>query len=67
MFTSKFIFLMRIKFLFNKISFSLIKFVIVHFGSYAFACHWLTLEQWAWCILFGVGTLLWGQVIDKYF
>ena len=39
------------------------KFVIVQFGSYAFACHWLTLEQWAWCFLFGVGTLLWGQLV----
>ena len=39
------------------------KFVIVQFGSYAFACHWLTLEQWAWCLVFGVGTLLWGQII----
>jgi hypothetical protein len=40
-----------------------VKFVIVQFGSYAFACHWLTLEQWAWCFLFGVGTLLWGQLV----
>ncbi len=39
-----------------------LQFIIVHFGSYAFSCHWLTLEQWAWCFLFGVGTLLWGQV-----
>ena len=39
------------------------KFVIVQYGSYAFACHWLTLEQWAWCLLFGVGTLLWGQLV----
>lgn len=23
----------------------------------------LTLEQWMWCILFGVGVLLWGQLI----
>ena len=43
-----------------------LQFVIVHFGSYAFACHWLTLEQWAWCFLFGFGTLLWGQVNYKY-
>lgn len=35
----------------------------MQFGSYAFACHWLTLEQWAWCFLFGVGTLLWGQLV----
>jgi len=42
-----------------------LQFVIVHFGSYAFACHWLTLEQWAWCILFGVGTLLWGQIVTS--
>lgn len=41
------------------------QFIIVHFGSYAFACHWLTLEQWAWCFLFGVGTLLWGQLVTS--
>jgi len=40
-----------------------LQFIIVHFGSYAFSCHWLTLEQWAWCFLFGVGTLLWGQIV----
>jgi len=40
-----------------------LQFVIVHFGSYAFACHWLTLEQWMWCFLFGFGTLLWGQIV----
>lgn len=40
-----------------------LQFIIVHFGSYAFACHWLTLEQWAWCFLFGVGTLIWGQIV----
>jgi len=39
-----------------------LQFIIVHFGSYAFSCHWLTLEQWGWCFLFGFGTLLWGQV-----
>lgn len=42
-----------------------LQFIIVHFGSYAFACHWLTLEQWAWCFLFGVGTLLWGQIVTS--
>lgn len=40
-----------------------LQFVIVHFGSYAFACHWLTLEQWMWCFLFGFGTLIWGQIV----
>ena len=45
----------------------LLQFVIVHFGSYAFACHWLTLEQWAWCLVFGVGSLLWGQVKKLFF
>jgi len=40
-----------------------LQFVIIHFGSYAFACHWLTVEQWAWCFLFGFGTLLWGQIV----
>lgn len=29
----------------------------------AFATKALTLEQWLWCLLFGVGTLLWGQIV----
>jgi len=36
--------------------------VIVQFGGFAFATAGLTLEQWGWCLLFGVGVLLWGQV-----
>jgi len=34
----------------------------VQFGGFAFATAGLTLEQWGWCLLFGVGALLWGQV-----
>ncbi|XP_055372727.1 plasma membrane calcium-transporting ATPase 2 isoform X3 [Condylostylus longicornis] len=37
--------------------------VIVQYGKMAFATKALTLEQWLWCILFGVGTLVWGQII----
>lgn len=29
----------------------------------AFATRQLTLEQWMWCLLFGIGTLLWGQMV----
>ncbi|RWS28782.1 plasma membrane calcium-transporting ATPase 3-like protein [Leptotrombidium deliense] len=37
--------------------------IIVQFGSYAFSTAKLTLEQWLWCIFFGLGVLLWGQLI----
>lgn len=29
----------------------------------AFSTKALTLEQWLWCLFFGVGTLLWGQLV----
>ena len=37
--------------------------IIVEFGSIAFSTTSLTLEQWVWCIFFGLGTLVWQQVI----
>nr|CAD7439799.1 unnamed protein product [Timema bartmani] len=37
--------------------------VIINFGNTAFSTAQLSLEQWGWCLLFGVGTLLWGQLI----
>ncbi|KAK9305677.1 hypothetical protein QLX08_003438 [Tetragonisca angustula] len=37
--------------------------VIIQYGKMAFSTKALTLEQWMWCLFFGVGTLLWGQVI----
>ncbi|XP_060516271.1 plasma membrane calcium-transporting ATPase 2 isoform X2 [Cylas formicarius] len=37
--------------------------LIVQYGKMAFSTKALTLEQWLWCLFFGVGTLLWGQVI----
>ena len=40
----------------------LLQFVIVQFGGYAFSTSGLTLEQWLWCLLIGIGELLWGQV-----
>nr|XP_023021649.1 plasma membrane calcium-transporting ATPase 2-like isoform X2 [Leptinotarsa decemlineata] len=36
---------------------------IVEYGKIAFATKSLTLEQWMWCIFFGIGTLVWGQLI----
>lgn len=35
---------------------------IVTFGSILFSVVPLDIHQWMWCILFGFGTLLWGQV-----
>ncbi|XP_052780334.1 plasma membrane calcium-transporting ATPase 2-like isoform X3 [Mya arenaria] len=37
--------------------------VIVQVGGVAFYTKGLTLHQWLWCVFFGVGTLLWGQLI----
>lgn len=35
----------------------------MEFGGYAFATTKLTLEQWLWCIFFGCGSLIWGQIV----
>ncbi|CAH1960691.1 unnamed protein product [Acanthoscelides obtectus] len=37
--------------------------VIVQYGKMAFSTKGLTLEQWLWCLFFGLGTLLWGQLV----
>ncbi|CAH8585720.1 unnamed protein product [Schistosoma rodhaini] len=37
--------------------------IIIQFGGYAFSTRPLALEHWLWCLFFGIGTLLWGQVI----
>lgn len=37
--------------------------VIVQYGGQAFSTAALTLEQWTWCTFFGVGTLVWGQLV----
>ncbi|XP_076260861.1 plasma membrane calcium-transporting ATPase 3 isoform X2 [Rhynchophorus ferrugineus] len=39
------------------------QFVIIQYGGVAFATKALTLEQWFWCLFFGIGTLLWGQLV----
>ena len=36
--------------------------IIVQLADVAFATKGLSLEQWLWCVFFGVGTLIWGQV-----
>ncbi|CAG9759318.1 unnamed protein product [Ceutorhynchus assimilis] len=37
--------------------------VIIQYGGMAFSTKALTLEQWCWCLFFGIGTLLWGQLV----
>lgn len=39
-----------------------VQILLVQYGSFAFACVALTLEQWMWCFLFGIAVLLWNQV-----
>ncbi|VDN57768.1 unnamed protein product [Dracunculus medinensis] len=36
---------------------------IVQFGGRWFSTAALNLEQWLWCLAFGIGTLLWGQIV----
>ncbi|CAH0394305.1 unnamed protein product [Bemisia tabaci] len=37
--------------------------VIIQFGGTAFSTKSLTLDQWLWCLFFGFGTLIWGQIV----
>ncbi|KAM3834499.1 plasma membrane calcium-transporting ATPase 1-like [Vipera latastei] len=37
--------------------------IIVQFGGKPFSCTALNLEQWLWSVFFGLGSLVWGQVI----
>ncbi|CAF1148670.1 unnamed protein product, partial [Didymodactylos carnosus] len=41
-----------------------VQIILVEFGSIAFSCTGLSIEQWMWCFLFGVGTLLWNQIVN---
>uniref|UniRef100_U5EU54 Calcium-transporting ATPase n=1 Tax=Corethrella appendiculata TaxID=1370023 RepID=U5EU54_9DIPT len=36
---------------------------IIQYGKVAFQTKALTPEQWLWCLFFGIGTLLWGQIV----
>ncbi|CAH8541801.1 unnamed protein product [Heterobilharzia americana] len=42
----------------------LLQALIIQFGSYAFSTKSLELDQWAWCLFFGVGELVWGQIVN---
>lgn len=37
--------------------------IIVQFGGFAFSTSALDLQQWMWCLLLGIGELVWGQLI----
>uniref|UniRef100_A0A914V4V5 Calcium-transporting ATPase n=1 Tax=Plectus sambesii TaxID=2011161 RepID=A0A914V4V5_9BILA len=39
--------------------------LIVQFGGRWFSTSGLNAEQWLWCIAFGFGVLLWGQVVTS--
>jgi len=41
-----------------------VQILLVQFGSVAFSCVPLSLEQWMWCFLFGVTVLLWNQLVN---
>lgn len=44
------------------ISTMVLQIIIVEFGGYAFSTQGLDLNQWMWCLFFGIGELVWGQV-----
>lgn len=37
--------------------------VIVQYGGEAFSTRSLGLDHWLWCLIFGIGSLLWGQIV----
>ncbi|XP_046983094.1 plasma membrane calcium-transporting ATPase 2-like [Schistocerca americana] len=37
---------------------------IVHYGSVAFSTVPLSLDQWMWCLFFGIGALVWRALIN---
>ncbi|KAL6433968.1 hypothetical protein ACFW04_005856 [Cataglyphis niger] len=37
--------------------------IIIQYGKMAFSTKALTLDQWLWCLFFGIGTLIWGQIV----
>jgi Ca2+ transporting ATPase len=37
--------------------------IIIQFGTVAFFTVPLTVEQWFWCLLFGIAELLYGQIV----
>ncbi|KAM7539761.1 hypothetical protein Aperf_G00000043825 [Anoplocephala perfoliata] len=41
----------------------ILQIIIVEFGGYAFSTQGLDLNQWMWCLFFGVGELVWGQLV----
>ncbi|CAF0774281.1 unnamed protein product [Didymodactylos carnosus] len=38
-----------------------VQIIIVTFGNVVFNCVSLSIQQWGWCILFGIGSLIWAQ------
>jgi len=39
-----------------------VQILIIEFGGTAFSTASLDIDHWIWCVLFGAGELLWGQV-----
>ncbi|XP_073958846.1 plasma membrane calcium-transporting ATPase 3 isoform X3 [Choristoneura fumiferana] len=39
--------------------------VIIQFGGIAFSTAGLSIDQWLWCLFFGAGTLVWGQLVTS--
>ncbi|KAL9907738.1 plasma membrane calcium-transporting ATPase 2 isoform X4 [Glossina fuscipes] len=39
--------------------------IIIQYGKMAFSTKALSIDQWLWCVFFGIGTLVWGQVVTS--
>ncbi|UJR37748.1 hypothetical protein I4U23_030442 [Adineta vaga] len=42
----------------------ILQIILIQYGSLVFSCVQLSIDQWMWCFLFGIGTLLWNQIIN---
>ena len=40
----------------------ILQILLIQYGSLVFSCVQLSIDQWMWCFLFGICTLLWNQV-----
>uniref|UniRef100_A0A1B6INA5 Cation-transporting P-type ATPase C-terminal domain-containing protein n=1 Tax=Homalodisca liturata TaxID=320908 RepID=A0A1B6INA5_9HEMI len=40
-----------------------VQILIIQYGGEPFSAHRLSVDQWLWCLMFGLGSLIWGQIL----
>uniref|UniRef100_A0A1B6GQS8 Calcium-transporting ATPase n=1 Tax=Cuerna arida TaxID=1464854 RepID=A0A1B6GQS8_9HEMI len=41
-----------------------VQILIIQYGGEPFSAHRLDVEQWLWCVMFGLGSIIWGQILS---